>query len=137
MYCIKPNWILRPLWVFKLQNGSGVHFTWFINICSNVLVEGWENWTLNLKKKHCINSVKQIYPVKTSDRNKKFWPPLNLVPKKRVGQVTNPDFKSNIFKKWFLRLLLFYTTFLWGWKIKENTKKHLWRSYKDFGMYNI
>ena len=48
IYCIKPNWILCQLWVFNFQNGTCVHFTWFMNKWSNVLIEGWENWTLKV-----------------------------------------------------------------------------------------
>ena len=51
---------------------------------------------------------------------------LKYIPPSFCPQVTN-------LKKWFL----FYTTFSWCKTIEEKTKKHLWRSYKDFGMYNI
>ena len=40
-----------------------------------------------------------------------FWP-----------RVTNHDVKSKISKKWFLRSLLFYTTFSWCWNVEEETK---------------
>ena len=43
--CIKPNCIL---WVFNLQNGTCVHFTWLINKQSNIFIEGWENWTFKV-----------------------------------------------------------------------------------------
>ena len=39
-----------------------------------------------------------------------FWP-----------QVPNNDLRETL-KKWFLRSLLFYTTFSWWWKIDDKTK---------------
>ena len=42
-----------------------------------------------------------------------FWP-----------RVTNHEVKSKNLKNWFLRSLLFYTTFSWFWKIEKKTKKN-------------
>ena len=47
---------------------------------------------------------------------------LKYIPPSFWPQVTNHDVKSNSLKKWFLRSLVFYTTFSWCWKIEEITK---------------
>ena len=47
---------------------------------------------------------------------------LKYIPPSFWPRVTNHDVKSKKLKKWFLRSLLFYTTFSWCWKIEEKTK---------------
>ena len=47
---------------------------------------------------------------------------LKYIPPSFWPWVTNHDVKSKKLKKYFLRSLLFYTTFSWCWKIKEKTK---------------
>ena len=48
---------------------------------------------------------------------------LEYIPPSFGPWVTNHDIKSKKLKKWYIRWLLFYTTFfLWCWQIQEKTK---------------
>jgi hypothetical protein len=75
--------------------------SWFVHqqrkIYSNLCVLCW------LSDLSWFQGLKDIPP--------SFWP-----------GVTNHDVKSNISKKWFLRSLLFYTTFSWCWKVEQKTQ---------------
>ena len=105
-------------WLFVSRNGIKVQILGVVGFKSSTLtVYCLSSWFLRQQRKTYSNLCVLCWLSHLSW----FWGPKYISPF-FWPRVTNNDIKSKISKKWFLRSLLFYTTFSWCWKVEEKTK---------------
>ena len=104
-------------WLFVSRNGMKVEFLGVVGFKSSIFtVYCLISWFVHQQPKTYSNLCVLCWLSHLSwfqgrkDIPPSFWP-----------WVTNHDVKSKISKKWFLRSLLFYTTFSLCWKVEEQT----------------
>ena len=104
-------------WLFVSRNGIKVQFLGVVGFKSSTLtVYCLSSWFVRQQRKTYSNLCVLCWLSHLSW----FWGPKYISPF-FWPRVTNHDVKSKMSKKCFLRLLLFYTTFSWCWKVEEKT----------------
>ena len=104
-------------WLFVSRNGIKMQFLGVVGFKSSTLtVYFLSSWLVHQKRKTYSNLC-----VLCRLSHLSWFEGPNYVPPSFWPRVTNHDVKSKMSKKCFLRLLLFYTTFSWCWKVEEKT----------------
>ena len=105
-------------WLFVSRNGIKMQFLGVVGFKSSTLtVYCLSSWFVHQKRKTYSNLCVLCWLSHLS-----WFQGPKYIPPSFWPRVTNHDVKSKMSKKWFLRSLLFYTTFSWCWKVEEKTK---------------
>ena len=106
-------YVLVVRWLFVSRNGIKVQFLGVVGFKSSTLtVYCLSSWFVQQQRKTCSYLCVLCWHTHLSwfqgpkDIPPSFWP-----------WVTNHDVKPKVLKKWFLKLLIFYTNFSRCWKV--------------------